>query len=643
MYMKQLLENAPPRIRLTAMVSLSSAFMFMTVLFTPLDIYLHNPTGFIVGWRFLLPSLLMYALAGSLILTALLLLLWYRKILWVSAIFLSCGAFYTYFRFVLFYFTYSYYYLAAFVALFLLTSILLIMRIDEKSADAAMLLLWGVFVASYIQMLFLNGDMVQVTGDSTWYGARPVNLLIWVAIAILPICLRLIFRARKKVFHYEKALIFTAVLITGMQIAGLVSSAMSADLPAGFETDTKALSYEPTTHYSPEENLCVFILDRLDVKFMLEALEKYPELYDMLDGFTLYTNNVSEYQGTFPSVPTMLTQYYGWEGKTYSEYWEEAWAQHTVIDTLRENGFTTNLLIDRLSTYGNIEQLRDKTDNIIDVRIKASPLGLLSAVGRLSFGRFMPYMYKNAFLDYLDPAFGNAFFSFPDPSAQQPAVSFTSDLDFYRYIKQTDFSADSGKKTFSFIHLNCAHADMDLEVATKGYHYNARKDDILWGGNIIDSTRACFEIVNLYCEKMKEIGVYDNTTIILIADHGAGFIVDTPTSSLLIKTRDTTGALLTDNEFELSHKYFAASLLEAVKLVEDNSSLSYFDIIHGASPPPRFFYTTTSWWTARRKTETVSLAGVFEISGDANNISNWNLIETYEHEPEFFVTVTKAY
>ena len=612
--------NLPPGTKFTAMLLLSFAISFMAFLFTPFDLYLHNPTVFLVGWKFLLPQLLFFTFIGFAALTTVFLLMWYRRI-WLGIALLSlCALFVVYEHVVVGQFAETYVYLLSCIAVAMLLLVLLIKLLKEKAVDVAMVLTWGILIAAYIQLLFMNGSMYLFEEEGMDYSAfslwNVINLTIWVAVAFLNVVLWIGFRVKKIEFKYEKALIFTAVLFFCMQTAGLVTTFLTTELPAGFEDNPSYLSYEPVLRLSGESNISVFLIDSLDVAYMAEALEKYPELYEQLDGFTFYKNNVSEFFYTIPSITTILTQRYYTDGLTLSEYWKDAWAQNSFIDTLKENGYATNLLIDRVTTYGNTEQIIDRASNIVlGGNIKASIKAMLKVIGRLSLGRLAPYFLKDFFMRAIEPSFGNALLMVDSPDGQDLIVWSMGDLKFYDYIKQSTISANSGKKVFSFAHLNGPHV-------SSRYYYDAEKDEMLQGGNSISVARACFEILNVYFKQMRLNGVYDNTTIFIISDHGQGISKRTANASLLIKPTDAKGKLRINTQTELSNKYFAASVLETAGLPHDNLGVSYFDIINGTPPPLRYAYEYKSIGSEKK-----TLSGYYEISGDANDLSNWRLVE----------------
>ena len=188
-------------------------------------------------------------------------------------------------------------------------------------------------------------------------------------------------------------------------------------------------------------------------------------------------------------------------------------------------------------------------------------------------------------------------------------------MQLHEYITGNDLTPDNERRVYNVIHLMGSH--------------------FAYGGGVFNLDLN-FATLNAYFEKMKEIGVYDNSTIIILGDHGDNdqFAPDvfSPTStSVLIKPRGAAGELKTDNEAELSHKYFPASILELAGISHDTYGLSYFDIIGGApAPPVRIIYALSDWWAsyeAEGWSGAMASVGLFEVTGDSLDPDNWFFIE----------------
>jgi hypothetical protein len=636
-----------PKWKAAAIFSLSFALPFMVFLFSPLDIYLHNPTAFVVGWRFLVPHLLVLLLICFLALSVMLLLLLHEKCL-IGIALLTIGFMVFLFAwYALNMFQTALLYILSAFGIAAVSWVLLLKLLRDTAADVVLLVLWGVLAGAYVQVLFLNGEMGDITGGQPEYGVLTVtNLLIWGATALLPLFIWVLAKKMNREFKYEKALVFSVLIIAGMQVTGLVSTAASTELPEGYGSgpdDILVTSYEAATRFSEDENIIVFVIDRFDVICTREALEANPHFRGYLDGFTHYENNIAEFFDTLPSMVSMLTQSYYREEMTIFEYWEEAWSGHNVIDTLREHGFTTNLYLDYLTTYGSLEDIRGRTDNLKAADgIKVNTRGFLGTITRLALGRLSPYRLKNMFLRPVNPAFGNELFFVAGVDrrmVQPPVVSLASDLHFLEFLEHhelSDFTSESGLRVFNVMHLNGAH----------GLFKN------------IEGLVTTFEILFVYFDMMKEAGVYDNSTIILIGDHGfhwhiacglvpeddpgfdfqrqidpaTGWAIPT-TTSLMIKPKGARGELTANSEAELSNKYFAASILELAGLPHYELGFSFFDIIGGAEPPKtRTIHALHSWINTLEMLEEggsgrIAVYGKYEVSGNALDIGNWVFIE----------------
>jgi len=632
----------PPKRKLAAILSVSFASAFTLFIYTPIDMYLNNPSEFVVSWRFMLPALLVAFLLCFIAVSFVLTMIWHKKMM-IGVIALTLlGVMIVVARFAFMLFSVSFIYMIGAVVIAIVAWVLLLKILKEEALDFVILGMWGVLVAAYVQTLFLNGNMVAIMGQQTEYteinATNIINLLIWVVIILAPMCIWFLFRAKKKEFRFEKTFVLSLLIISGMQITGMVSTAITTDLPEGFDQNPVYFTYKGTTNLSSENNILVFVLDSLDVQVMRYTFELHPHLREHLDGFTLFENNVAEHFDTIPSMVAMATQQHIWPHIGGTEFREEAWSHHNFIDTLRENGFSTNLYLDLTTTFERYELIRDRTDNLIradEFNLNIRPF--LSMTTRLSLGRLSPYLLKNTWLSQIGPSFGAAFFTMvvSDPvSAYIPIVGIESDIRFHNYLMQSEVTADNEQNVFIMMHFNSAHAHGDInDPHSYGYHFHEETGEIRHGGSRWDVTRASFEKLNLYFNMMREAGVFDNSTIIITADHGRRYGIP-ETVSLFIKPQNSTGPLVVDTVTELSHTYFPAAVLDAAGIPHADYGVSYFDIINGVVPAPRVRYMhVVGAWTGPIA-RIYGDFGIWEIVGDANERDSWTFVpRDFELDP----------
>ncbi|MBR4628278.1 MAG: sulfatase-like hydrolase/transferase [Ruminococcus sp.] len=571
-------------------VLLSIAVSFTIFFFSPIDIFIGNQREFVVGFKHVVLPLLFTAAA--------------------------CSA-----------------------ALIVFMNILLLIK--EWLCQGFARLLFGFLLAIYTQSLLLNSKMTSLTGDDARYTDDTkmvfVNIFILSLIFFLPLALYIMAKLlpKNKVLNAGKGMVvpYVSGLIFAMQLVGFGSSVASADFSKYNRNYTRYLSYEPSMSLSTEGNVVVFLTDRLDSLWMDEVIDRYPDVREKFDGFTFYQNNVSHNTNTFPSVPQMLTNY-RYKGTEWPDYTSKAWEGKTLPRVLTENGYNCNLLIDSLTTYSTISQLEDQCYNIkdcpkedIDFNYRGKG-GIIPTMTQLSLSRLSPYAFKSYFTVGLGANLSADFIQYKNdyPDIMPSAIGVQSDIDYYHYLKSTKLKADSDKKTFTFVHLNCSHGNSAEEVNLYDPHESV---------DIYSTTRGDFEILFEYFDQMKKLGVYDNTTVIVLGDHGRApteieqdgkdGLTSAITTALLVKPAGEHGELKLDRDSELSNDFFSASVLDYAGIDHSEFGYSYRDVVDGGLHPDRFMQTFE--WGGYGK---VTYKAYYKITGDARDFNNWE--EQDKHE-----------
>ena len=502
-------------------------------------------------------------------------------------------------------------------------------------------LFFGVTAACWVQMTFLNGRMAQFTGDKTEYRADDpffvADLVIFIVVSALPLCIYIIKRiaCRKKdhIPDTHKIVPALCALMAVMQLAGILPNLINIltnDLLTG---DPKQVyqSYEPLMQLNPENNVVVFLTDRLDGYWLDTMLERYEDLPVMLDGFTYYKNNISRYTNTFPMVPEMLSGCV-YQGESFGNYVRKVWGENQLLPKLHENDWKVNLILDGPSTYLHLLSLQEQSDNIVGKStgytinyLKED--GIVPVQARFAGVKVLPYLLKGLVGNDFDSDFSNNFVEWKEDESPDDAhpksVGVDSDVKCLTYLHNHDVTADSEKKVFNYIHLSCAH-EPDKQLARFYFNYqNDQRSDKY--ATAMGEMTAIWE----YCKKMKEAGVYDSSTIIILGDHGRAPSLDEEDdkglyseilTSLLVKPAGAKrGHLIIDEETPMSNGYFAPSILEYAGIDHSELGISYNDAV--ANPPKGsrslYFYEFMGYYRAPR------LLVEYKVYGDAREFANW--------------------
>ena len=315
--------------------------------------------------------------------------------------------------------------------------------------------------------------------------------------------------------------------------------------------------------------------DRAISGFFPYMLEEKPELKEQYEGFTFYPNTVSYGGMTLFGVPPV---YGGYEytpekmnrqdNRPLVDKHNEACKMMPVL--FSQNGFSTTVTDMSWANYMWIPDLRifddypeiQKAPNIrkyTDYWIKNHPdiKGISSQSTYLkrnflwfSFFKIMPPLLRETIYDE-----GRWWAAKNGDEYVQDFLNNYASLDYYPEL--TDFTAE--KQTFTIIVNEATHEPIytgypNYDLSTKDNGPYILDDDKHYHSN----SSAIYRIGE-FMNYLKENDVYDNTRVIIVADHGGGTKLDRINEEydhhspyiplLLFKDFDSRGEIITDNTF----------------------------------------------------------------------------------------------
>ena len=495
---------------------------------------------------------------------------------------------------------------------------LLISQLKGKIFDWAVCLVFAFTVCGYLQAAFMNGSFGTLTGDKiSWSehsGELILNTVFWVAVTV---ALFLIMRFNKK--FWEKLVTFVSVLLVIMQFVPTVA------IFAGFYEQTKItklstymFSKKGMYELSAEDNVIVIVLDRLDYDYIQKVLNEDPEFFDRLDGFTSYTNAISVYARTRPALAQLLT---GFEGTAYNtapdDYFIDAWAsgENNILTAASEKGYSTELYTSIKYVFGDTEY----TDYVSNAKyidkntLVYSPL--ISKLLNLSAYRYMPDVAKSLF--WADTNYYNSEIFVNDKSP----YTF-SDSEYAPYFSESTAERESG--SFKLYHFSGSHTP---------YHMNADGTESEEETTVTEQTMGCFNILFSFFDRMKELGVYKDSTIIITGDHGASIDDTVPLTKatrigLFYKPSGSEGTPLTQSKAQVCTDNIPATILKSIGASYDGYCPP-LDEIGEDDEIERFYYKSVADDKTFHEIELYK----YRVVGDAAYFKNWELVDVTEIEP----------
>lgn len=360
-------------------------------------------------------------------------------------------------------------------------------------------LLFGVFLQSYI----INVNYGMFDGHeiewSNYTKIGLINTFIWL------FCLGAAFeyfKRRKFDFEAIKKIIKPACfLIFVIQCLVLVITlkAYPFQKNIAFE-DGKAgvLTTKDIYTISSKDNIVVFLLDAFDASVFEEVQQKNPEVISEFKDFTYYPDTTSSFGFTHYSLPEILTGELYDPQERYLEYQKRAWTNNFYYSKLREKDYIVNLY-----TSGNFIDKSAPVDNLVTKKIQMNRNVANIFINVAKF-RMVPHFFKKAFYSY--------------QSIYSPAIVndnimnyVEDDREFYKGLKRGLKTEE--KNAFRFYHLTGMHfpyvLDENVEYIKAGEKGTAYKQAL-----------GALKIVREFLAQLKEKNLYDNSTFVVMADHG---------------------------------------------------------------------------------------------------------------------------
>lgn len=468
--------------------------------------------------------------------------------------------------------------------------------------------IFGAGISLYVQGNFLNLKVGEMTGsniDWTQYRGRMIlNLILWLLIICIITALCIAGNQMKKQKIVSKTISVVSLFMTAMllvTLAVLIVPCLRTDSEKrpeeGYPTNKDLLSL------SDNDNVLVFVLDTYDINYFKQALEEAPEFEEQLDGFVWFDNFSGCYPLTTWAVPFMLSGNYCKQGDPFAQVAINS-EQRLYLDELAENGYELSLY-----TQHNLipERAREKAINFVDADCiisdrKAFTVSLYSLV----ICKYFPDICKPA--AWLSP---NAFEARRRLDSEH-RIYATDNLLLADCLDQQDVTANADHPQFKFIHIEGTHLPSNID------EWGHRTED----ASLIEEIpfKGSLRLVLRYMDEMKALNVYDDSTIIVTADHGInskdGDFHDTFSCPVfLVKPRGARGPL-TVNHTPSSQSDLGATILDLAGVDTNLNSygVSVFDE-NGEREKKRYYYKVVASGSSAAG-ETLYTLTEYEVSPD---------------------------
>jgi len=490
-------------------------------------------------------------------------------------------------------------------------------------------------IGAYVQALFLNTGLPIADGANVmWLDYKRITLLstvVWAA--IIAAVVLLVKKGGNRVLKPFLAVSLTLVFVQAVGVGSVVVEAANAQGSSERVFVTKDGMYDLSR---TGNNVVVIILDAYDNIYIRDILKTDPQFLEPLSDFTYFSNTTGSMIPTRYGVPFLLTGSELRPDETVDDYYRNRYARSSFVKEIHDAGYSVGLYTDTLLIDGctDPEVAKDFYSQTINLHPLENPnidyLGAIGALEQLSLYRDAPWLAKPLFW-FFTSDLNNRMVDTSGTDDLGNVQYLTDDAGFRDELNQRGIEPvdDGTAGSFRFIHLLGAHYPFSMDE---------NGNTVPWGTTAEQQARGSMRIVFDYVDRLKEAGLYDNTTIILTTDHGRfyetrGPIQEPAAILMMVKpakgAEDALGARdyahyvdggacpCKVSDMPVRHGDFQATVMAAIGVDTDKYGPTLFEV----DDPHRVrYYIMTTYWEG----QDYDLLE-FKIDGDANDMANWHL------------------
>lgn len=360
---------------------------------------------------------------------------------------------------------------------------------------------FATFIAMYIEGNFLAENLPSlgstpsvISWDNEEYnGAKVISGLVWIVVFVIAlVSMRVVGLKKTAWYGVRGALIIVVMLTSGMVFTVATTGAFSE------QSKAVATTKRGFNEVSTNKNFYILLTDTVSgVKFDENVLNSN-ENKEFFRDFTFFKDTVCGYPATIYSVPLILSGMWNENKTSFSEYSTKALDEAPLFEELEERGYKIGLYRQDLVWKSDKSSI---AENLVDYEPDLDVHDTIAELMSWQTFRYAPFEFKrNSGVEVfeLNPGYG----------AEVDEAYDSDDKALYE-----EFTAEKvelvGDKVFNFIYADGTHLP-----------FNYDKDFNEIQGNYDQKLEATNKMVKSFITRLKKAGVYDNSVIVIMSDHG---------------------------------------------------------------------------------------------------------------------------
>lgn len=454
----------------------------------------------------------------------------------------------------------------AFIVIILIYSSLyiiqkLILKKNNNFFNICLIIGLILFIITYIQGNFLSNKLPTLDGKEIVWSSYKIEKIYSIVLLLINLFLVTVLIVKFKFEITVKYLKNISLAICLMLSITLASTCLTAKTGFQHKRYISAATTKHINEYSKNKNLIVLLLDSIDSKTMNEIVKNNKYEY-VFNDFTYYPDTVGGYAFTRDNVPLILSGVWSENKQDFASFYNDAMDNSKLLKYLEDKKYNANIYNNEFS-YNTAKSKRIKNltyDNKIDIK------KFLKSEIKYDLYKYLPYYLKK----YSKIETVN--FIYTKKQVKDEMFYWDNVIFINDYLNRNVQFNNSNE--FKYIHLEGAHYPFDCDK-----NFDKKRN-----GTYEDKIEGSILLIDKYLKYLKKNDIYNNSAIIILADHGFWWDID---DASLLKRHNP---ILYIKGFNEQHKM----MISDKKVSFDNFQDIYNNLLNGVKTDKLFDNIDTS-------------------------------------------------
>ena len=381
--------------------------------------------------------------------------------------------------------------------IFSLIVYILTLLIKKRSLyNLYLVLLFVAFIATYIQGNFMAGSLPTLDGSpiiwSDYTKLGVISIALWCI--LLGLSIFLFVKYKEKVFTYMK---YISLAVFAMLFVSFCTTLLtSKDIYANKGTFTA--TNENLTNLSQNKNFLILLVDMEDSKTFSKVLKQMNK-EDIFKDFTYFPDTLSAYPFTRESIPFVLSGEWFEEQKSFTDYYNDALNNSKFLEELKNQNYDLNIYESDLN-WTDTKAL--DVNNIKAINFAIDKISLYKQEFKYILFKYLPFpLKKYSKIEWIDYKLCRK------ENLDSDNIFNMDNKVNYDLLDEVNIQKNN---YFHFLHLDGGHFPWDVDS-----NFNKIEN-----GTYEQKIEASIKVIDKYIKRIKDSNLYDNSVIIVLADHG---------------------------------------------------------------------------------------------------------------------------